>query len=186
MATNNKTINVGEGYSVNVTAYLDAVITHQDQEMRNSAFGDKSLVSQEDLKNFYERIEYARTHGMGIVINVSNHPSKGWGLPQIQACGDAIIVDVPFPNINPSAEADELDVACFGFADWLVSTVNGKIDKDRTTFVIAGAQGALFRIVGFLKMAGYAVMEATSERNTTVNADGSKTVHFDFVRFRSF
>lgn len=154
--------------------------------MRNAALGNNPAMSQEDLKNFYDRIEYARTHGMGVVINVSNHPSKGWGMPQIRACGDAVIVDMPFPNINPSAEADELDVACYGLADWLVSTVNGKVNKDRVTFVIAGAQGALFRIVGFLKMAGYAVMEATSERNTVVNEDGSKTVRFDFVRFRSF
>lgn len=186
MNNNNTNFQVGGGYSVDLAAYHDAVITHRIDELRDNGkvfMGPKS--SQEEIQAYYDKIKEAIETGKGVVINISNHSSSTWSREQKEACGDAIIIDEKFPNINPAAEADDLDAMCFCYADWLTSTVNN-ISRDRVTFLVAGAQGALFRIVGFLKMAGYAVMEATSERNTTINADGSKTVRFDFVRFRSF
>lgn len=181
---NNNNFQIGGGYSVDLAAYHDAVITHQAENICKKVFVGPE-VTQDELRGFYNKIQEARETGKGLVINISNHPSSGWGDAQKDACGDVIIVDDKFPNISPSADADELDAACFCYADWLTSTING-INKDRIAFVVAGAQGALFRIVGFLKMTGYTVLEATSERNTTINPDGSKTVRFDFVRFRSF
>ena len=187
MATNNNTINVGGGYSVDITAYTDAVITHRDLECRNAAFGNGALMTQEALKALYESIAVAHKENKFLVINVANHPSSTWSQKQRAYFGDdAVIVDIPHPAINPKCTADDLDVASFGFADWLVSLVNDKVDKTRVCFIIAGAQGFIFRVVGFLLMAGYNVFEATSERNTTLNPDGSKTVRFDFVGLRSF
>lgn len=184
---NTKTINVGGGYSVDITAYTDAVITHRDVECRNAAFGNDELMSQEAFKALYDAVTVAHKENKLLVINVANHPSSTWSTKQKAYFGDdVVIVDIPHPAINPKCTADELDVASFGFADWLVSLVNGKVDKTRVCFVIAGAQGFIFRVVGFLMMANYNVFEATSERNTTLNPDGSKTVKFDFVDLRSF
>jgi hypothetical protein len=187
MANKNNNIQIGEGYSVDLTALHDAVITHRVTECRNAAFGEGELMSQEALKALYENIDKAHKENKILVINVANHPSSTWSEKQRAYFGDdAVIVDIPHPAINPKCTADDLDVASFGFADWLVSLVNGKVDKTRVCFIIAGAQGFIFRVVGFLLMAGYNVFEATSERNTTLNPDGSKIVRFDFIDLRRF
>lgn len=188
MANTDNNFQVGGGYSVDLAAYHDAVITHQIDGIREKVFGKRPFSDEEQQKmsNFYDGIRQASKNGKKIIINVSNHPSSKWSKEQIDACNGAAILDLQFPNINSKATAYEMDAACYAFADWLTSAVYG-VDKHYVHFLVAGELGAHFRITGFLKMAGYSVIQATSERNTVVSEDGkTKTVTFNFGILRQF
>lgn len=188
MANTDNNFQVGGGYSVDLAAYHDAVITHQIDGIREKVFGKHELSEEEqkELRNFYDSIRKAADEGKEIIINVSNHPSSKWSKEQVDACNGAVILDCAFPNINEKATAYEMDAACYGFADWLTSTVHG-VDKAHVHFMVAGEQGAHFRIVGFLKMADFSVIQATSSRNTVVSEDGkTKTVTFNFGILREY
>lgn len=184
MATNSN-FQVGEGYSVDLSAYHDAVITHQLDAIRDNVFGNDSTMSQEELRSLYDTLLRVIDAKSNIVFNISNHPSAKWSKEQIAACNNAVICDIPFPNVNPEATAYELDASCFAFADWLTSLTQG-MDKTRVTFHIAGQQGALFRIVGFLKMGGYNAVFASSKRIVETHEDNSKTIRFEFTQFTSY
>ena len=42
-------------------------------------------------------------------INLSNHPSAAWGADQLAAAAQyGTIVDVPFPNIDPTLSTEEV------------------------------------------------------------------------------
>lgn len=183
MGNENKTIQIGKGYSVNLTAFANAAAngTVKDSEKRAFING----ITKEVLANFYDSVDKVRDEGGKLIINISNHPYSSWDKEQVKACGDAVIVDLPHPTISPLASAEDMDIATFSMGGWLCATLPG-IPEENVTFVIAGAQGFVFRLVGLLKMEGYTCLEACSDRNTISNADGSKTVKFEFKGFRSF
>lgn len=181
---NNKTIEVTRGYSVDLTAFANAAENGTVKESEKRAFL-KDGISKEVLANFYSNVDKVRNAGGKLVINISNHSHDSWDKAQIDACGDAVIVDLPHPVINPCASAEDMDIATFSMGGWLCATLPG-IPEENISFVIAGAQGFVFRLVGLLKMEGYTCLEACSDRNTVINADGSKTVRFEFKGFRSF
>ena len=183
MTNNNPNFEVGGGYSVDLSAYHDAVITHQLDAIREKVFGTEPIMSQEELSSLYNEL-IGCTSAVNVMFNISNHPASKWSKEQIAAC-NAIIFDIPFPNINPEATAYEMDAACYAYADWLTSLAEG-LDKSNVTFHIAGQQGALFRIVGFLKMGGHNVVFASSKRIVETHEDNSKTVRFEFTQFTSY
>lgn len=184
MGNENRTIQIGRGYSVDLTAFANAAENGKVKESERRAFL-KDGITEEVLATFYNAVDKVRDEGGKLVINISNHSYNSWDKEQVKACGDATIVDLPHPVINPCASAEDLDIATFSMGGWLCATLPG-IPEENVSFVIAGAQGFIFRLVGLLKMEGYTCLEACSDRNTTINPDGSKTVKFEFKGFRSF
>ncbi len=118
-----------------------------------------------------------------ILINYSNHPSQEWYINQLEAAKEfGEIIDLPFPNISPSASEKDLK-----------SVVNQSIQKitsmdkaNSITVHIMGEMTFTFAVVTRLKELGIRCVASTTERKTTYNDDGTKLSEFSFVRFREY
>lgn len=124
-----------------------------------------------------------------LFINVSNHPSSTWSVEQKQAAlkGGRMLVDVPFPNVPPTATRN--DIKDIGYElihkiDDVIANYGGS--ESTTTITIVGEFSLTIFVVVKLRilLPGLNIVVATSERNTVINEDGSKTIRFDFVQFR--
>lgn len=119
-----------------------------------------------------------------IFVNHTNHPSANWSADQTlaaQAYGE--IVDVPFPNVEADATADDVRE--------LVQVRLEKILALKPSVVLCqGEFTYTFAIVERLKSAGVKVVAATSERvaNEEILPDGStrQVSTFNFVQFREY
>lgn len=131
-------------------------------------------------------------------LNISNHPSDKWGEKQISSALELAdgIIDLPFPNINP--EWDSVNYSHLNLRDMVK-----KISKDaelssaikqfsmyynnqNTIIMVQGEMSFTHYLVNILQNDGYTVVCSTTERNTVENADGTKTVKFEFCRFREY
>ena len=115
-------------------------------------------------------------------INVSNHPSTQWDARQLHAVSPfRKIVDESFPNIIPYSTERDLDDRATEFVMNLVSTYG----KDSIVH-IQGEMTFTYRVVTLLKELNITCVASTTERNTIDNEDGTKTVKFQFVKFRKY
>ncbi len=131
-------------------------------------------------------------------LNISNHPSDKWSDKQREAAlaishelnkrdedaeeGEQIgIEDIPFPNIPPNATTEEVEDMAHDFARKL----HNEWVYQLTAVHIMGELTFSFALVNKIRDS-FACYAATSERNSVMNADGTKTVHFDFVQFRRY
>lgn len=124
-----------------------------------------------------------------LFVNVSNHPSSTWSVEQKQAAlkGGRMLVDIPFPSVPPTATRN--DIRDMGYE--LIHTIDDTIanyggSESTTTITIVGEFSlTIFVIVKIrILLPGLNIVVATSERNTVINEDGSKTIRFEFVQFR--
>ncbi len=115
-------------------------------------------------------------------INLSNHPSSGWGEGQLTAAqriGD--IVDVAFPLVAPGASADEVKQ----MARELVEHIMEMGDTATLTVHIMGEMTLTYNIVAALSRLGVRCVASTTERMVT-EVDGKKVSEFHFVQFREY
>lgn len=120
-----------------------------------------------------------------IMYNVTNHPQEKWSAEQLKAAHELAdqIIYMPFLNVSPSAE--ERTIRAWG-AD-IAGTIVGA--KKRGNDVIALVQGEMtltYAIVQNLIAHGIKVVAATSDRISVDNGDGTKTVKFEFCKFREY
>lgn len=119
-------------------------------------------------------------------INLSNHPVSLWNEKQVSAAGHyGKIIDLPFPAIDPAATTNAILL--------LSEQYEVKIRKlfaGETTGAIAvhlmGELTFCFALVVRLQKAGILCLASTTQRKATDHTDGSKTVQFDFVKFREY
>ena len=113
-------------------------------------------------------------------INLSNHPSAKWGEKQRKAAAEfGELCDRQFPTI-PADASDEVVRS-------MAADMAGQIIAGTTAVVhVMGEMGYTHALVTLLKAAGVRCFHSTTERNVVENADGSKTVVFEFVQFRSY
>lgn len=124
-----------------------------------------------------------------LFINLSNHPSAKWSAKQIDAAKEVAdeVVDFAFPNVDPYANEGKIEIMAMDLltdVEDLCNIVGASFSH--ATICIAGEFSL---VIQFIKLCenlrvGFDVVVATSERNTVINKDGSKTVRFDFVQFR--
>ena len=115
-------------------------------------------------------------------INLSNHPSSGWGKEQLTAAqriGD--IVDLPFPPVAPGASADEVKQ----MARELVEHILEMGDPATLTVHIMGEMTLTYSVVAALCPLGVRCVASTTERMVT-EVDGKKVSEFHFVQFREY
>lgn len=115
-------------------------------------------------------------------FNVSNHPHNKWSEAQKAAAlalTDGEIIDVPFPNVPPTASEEDVDK--------LADEITNKIGHGHVAMV-QGEFSLTFKATTNLKNRGVTVVVATTERNSkeTVQPDGTvkKETVFEFCRFR--
>ena len=115
-------------------------------------------------------------------INLSNHPSSGWGEGQLTAAqriGD--IVDMAFPPVAPEASADEVKQ----MARELVEHIMEMGDPTTLTVHAMGEMTLTYSIVAALSQQGVRCVASTTERIVT-EVDGKKVSEFHFVQFREY
>ncbi len=122
--------------------------------------------------------------GEKVFINCSNHPSEKWcGEQRQEAEKYGIIVDIPFPEVDPACTAEQVRE--------LADRICEKINQYNAAAVMCQGEFTLtYSIVSRLKRKGIITLAACSRRKTeeTVKEDGSiqKKVIFDFEGFREF
>ena len=119
-----------------------------------------------------------------VFINCSNHPSERWSREQKQAAeGYGEIVDLPFPEVDPSWDAGQVR----NLAEKVVETM---MQYHIAAVMCQGEFTLTYAIIRKLKEKGITVLAACSRRRVEeiTNADGSsqKQAVFSFEGFREF
>ena len=127
--------------------------------------------------------------GTKVFLNISNHPLAEWSESQIQAaldlCPQGQIIDLPFPQVNPSFSTDE--VVALAHSYWLESTA--VLDQKKQMphcALIAGEPIMCVALVELLNKQGIKCYSATTHREVRCDDHGQKVSKFNFVRFRSW
>ena len=117
-----------------------------------------------------------------MLINLSNHPVDLWSSEQIaEARKYGKIVDIEFPTINPSYDAEFIRMFALNCALMIVD----KYGSDLTVHVM-GEMTFTYNIVARLKAMGIRCVASTTERCTHLDPDGNKVSEFHFVQFREY
>lgn len=121
-----------------------------------------------------------------MLINLSNHPSNTWSELQLSAAREQFgdIVDIAFPSVDPSFDEMTIDMMTDKYFDTILEI--GEANNIKPIVHLMGEFSFTFALATKLKAEGIDVIVSTSERQTEMNADGSKTIRFDFVRFRKY
>ena len=113
-------------------------------------------------------------------INLSNHPSAKWGEKQRKAAAEfGELCDRQFPTIPADASAEDVQAMAADMAGVIIAGTTAVVH-------VMGEMGYTHALVTLLKAAGVHCFHSTTERKVTENLDGSKTVVFEFVQFRSY
>ncbi len=116
-------------------------------------------------------------------INLSNHPVSSWGAEQ-RAAAEAygVIIEVPFPNIPPEWTTEMVNTLAEEYCSKLSTYPNA-------TVMCQGEFCFSYTIASKLKMLGYRVVAACSNRVVEEETNGEeniKKVIFRFVQFREY
>lgn len=116
-------------------------------------------------------------------LNISNHPSSLWSDRQLTAAEEyGIIRDIPFPQVNPEMDEQYIE----RLADSLCDRIYAEFGREKYVVHIMGEMSFTFAVVSRLNKEGIKCMVSTTERKSVDNTNGTKTVSFDFVRFRGY
>lgn len=120
------------------------------------------------------------------LINLSNHPSSTWNNEQIQAAAEQFgeVVDVPFPDIDPQWNAEQIEQLA---DEYLLKIEKMAVEhQTKPTVHLMGEYTFCFALVRKLQTIGINCVVSTSQRQATINPDGTKTIAFNFVQFRPY
>lgn len=116
-------------------------------------------------------------------LNISNHPSSGWGEEQLSAAqwyGE--IMDFPFPSVSPYASSEEIQKLADETAAQIASDYP---DADITAHVM-GEMTFTFALVTRLKALGIRCVASCTDRVAENLGNGDKLSHFHFAQFREY
>lgn len=119
-----------------------------------------------------------------MLLNLSNHPSGTWPSRQMLAAQTEFggVEDMAFPSIDPSAEAAEIRL----LADEYCKAICEREDAADLTVHLMGEMTFCHQLILLLQKNGIPVVASTTRRNVLAEADGRKTVQFEFVKFRHY
>lgn len=121
--------------------------------------------------------------GAPLLINLSNHPSAGWGARQREAAEMyGVIEDMDFPAIPP--EAGEREIT--DLAEEYVARIEERAETRDVTVHIMGEMTFCYAVITRLRPLGIPCLASTTRRQVTETADGVKEVRFDFETFRRY
>lgn len=115
-------------------------------------------------------------------INLSNHPLSGWTEAQRAAALDLVpgaeIVDVRFPDVDPTASTEEVLAAATRIVEQMVG-------EAAVAAMVAGEPIMCMGLVEALEGRGVRCYSATTRR-VVEEVEGEKRSRFEFVRFRAW
>lgn len=124
-----------------------------------------------------------QSHGAPLLINLSNHPSAGWGARQREAAemyGE--IEDMDFPAIPPVPGEREIT----DLAEEYIARIAERAETRDVTVHIMGEMTFCYAVITRLQPLGIPCIASTTRRQVTETADGVKEVRFDFETFRKY
>jgi hypothetical protein len=116
-----------------------------------------------------------------MLLNLSNHSSKQWSDAQKNKATELFgsVVDMPFPQIDPNASADEVAL--------LVEKYISEAKKQNPMAVhVMGEMTFVYRFVETMKSFGIPCYASTTIRKVVEKENGEKISYFDFVNFRNY
>ena len=119
-----------------------------------------------------------------MLINLTNHPWEKWDEAQKEQAKKYYgeVIDIPFPNIPPTASAYEVEELANKYFEKIVPYAFDNLDAVH----IQGEFTFTFRLVNILLSNNIKCIASTTERIMTENPDGTRTYKFRFVRFREY
>ena len=118
-----------------------------------------------------------------LFINLSNHSSDDWKESQLkEAKSYGRIVDIPFPTVSPNCSPTDIE----SLSEETIASIIKEFPHDNTTIHIMGEMTLTYALVTELKALGYTCVASTTERKVTIDKNGDKIVHFEFVQFREY
>lgn len=91
-------------------------------------------------------------------------------------------VDMPFPNIEPQMDEEEVNRMADDYAERIIS-----MGEDCVLVVhVMGEFTFCYALIRRLQNAGIRCVASCTERDVTIADDGSKTTKFHFARFREY
>ena len=120
------------------------------------------------------------------MINLSNHPVKGWGPAQLAEAEKSYgrVVDLPFPAIPAAASSDEIVDLSSEFVNQCKKLLANRGGPH--AIHVMGEMTFTFVLVKQLQRAGFHCVASTSKRKVEQVAPGEKKSIFTFVQFRSY
>lgn len=113
-------------------------------------------------------------------VNFSNHITENWSSDQVEEAEKyGKIVYVPFPNVSPLCDENEVSKLANEYVERILET-------DPRAVMCQGEFTLCFKVVSLLKKKGIKVFAACSERKVVEEANGKKTALFVFERFREY
>ncbi len=129
-----------------------------------------------------------------MLINLSNHPQTNWSEKQLKAANNQFgdIVDVQFPNIEPSATSQEVHTLAREYFLHCMEIAKGYNISPK--YMIIHIMGEMTFLVAFYKanlaFANATMIASTTERikEKVKNADGTTSIKttFNFCGFREY
>lgn len=146
---------------------------------------EKLIRRTEEVLRGKQAVEPLPTQSPGapLLINLSNHPSAGWGARQREAAkmyGE--IEDMDFPAIPPVAGEREIT----DLAEEYVARIEERAETRDVTVHIMGEMTFCYAVITRLLPLGIPCLASTTRRQVTETADGVKEVRFDFETFRRY
>lgn len=121
-----------------------------------------------------------------MLINLSNHPSHLWSEKQISEANTQFgeVIDIPFPSVDPDSDIKWTEKIAGEYLELILQTAAQSMGN--TVVHLMGEFSFVFRLLLLLRNSGLKAVCSTSQREVITNEDGSKTVKFDFRRFRYY
>lgn len=117
-----------------------------------------------------------------VFINLSNHPSCDWDETQMAAARHyGQVVDLPFPQIEPTATAQQVQQQ----AEQVAESIINMGETATITVHVMGEMTFVFHVVTMLKQHGVRCVASTTER-IAIEEDFTKVSMFSFVQFREY
>lgn len=117
---------------------------------------------------------------MKLLINVSNHPVSNWSDEQKK--GWDKIIDIPFPNVPPQADTNELVDLKEKIFNKVLEIKN---EYNVELFVMLQGEFTLcYMLYGSICMNTYAILAIPTTERVVEEKDGKKISTFKFVKWR--
>ena len=117
-------------------------------------------------------------------VNLSNHPSIQWPEDQLLAArnlGD--VIDLPFPDVNPSWTLHEVSQIADGLVESLAVQF---LDQEAPIVLVQGEMTLLYQILVRLKKKQWRALAATTQRDVHRLDNGTEIRRFVFCGFRDY
>lgn len=122
-----------------------------------------------------------------MLINLSNHHSGKWSNSQMESAVRlyGLVRDIPFPDIDPKGTEEDIVNLANELSEIILHIFSEHTGENNSVHIM-GELTFCFAIITILISNNIKCVASTTNRIANNNSDGSKTIKFDFVKFREY